>query len=114
MTATAATAAKVENVVTGILTVQRLRDGWRWNLTDPRATETIGASTQGYSRRLDCFSNIVRVLGFVISPPRSRAKVFAFRLDDIGIRACNVTLVNPAAAPRRKRKVVTRKAKRRR
>lgn len=34
------------------------KDGWRWQITNEDNHKIILASTQGYSRRIDCIANI--------------------------------------------------------
>jgi len=103
-----------------IITLEHRPDGWRWNMTDPRNAETIGASTQGYTHRGDCYANLDRVTGLDLPAPRTREKVIAYRLEEItgrGHRAERIKVEalptpTPAPAPRRAR--AKSKAKRKR
>jgi hypothetical protein len=39
----------------------KTKTGWRWRMTDEANGKVIGASTQGYSRRIDAVRNLNRV-----------------------------------------------------
>jgi uncharacterized protein YegP (UPF0339 family) len=58
-----------------IVELYKSKSGWRWRMTDYRNHKIIGASTEGYKRRVDAIKNLNRI-GLVDYktriPPRGR------------------------------------------
>lgn len=46
-----------------IIELKRTTSGWRWTMRDYRNRKIIGASTEGYRRRIDAVGNLERLSG---------------------------------------------------
>lgn len=53
---------------------------WRWRLIDDRSKKIIGASTEGYRRRIDALKNLRRVTCYAYSvPKKATARIFKWK-----------------------------------
>jgi uncharacterized protein YegP (UPF0339 family) len=44
-----------------LVELYKSKSGWRWRMTDCRNKKIIGASTEGYRRRVDAVKNLNRI-----------------------------------------------------